>query len=159
MQDDCKWNFYEQLNQSHPTMVGVHWVPVNFPPGYTEQSGKTSDKIELEHKNWRTLEASCVGWLSVCLLGIYHSLVMIFKMKKAVKPLYFAAKFNKKFKRIKRMSTGNGIKQEQRRRKNYKTSHLELFVPGMSFPGILRLLKTLKSSKRKWKTGRRIMLL
>ena len=59
-----------------------------------------------------------LGWLSVRQLGVFHSLVLIYKTKQNEKPVYFSKKFGKEFPRVTRLSTGNGIRVDQKVRNN-----------------------------------------
>ena len=58
-----------------------------------------------------TLLKQC-GWLSIRQLARYHSLLQVYKIKQDRKPEYFFKKFSKNFPYRTRLSTVNGIKQD-----------------------------------------------
>ena len=94
-----------------------------------------------------------LGWLSVRQLAYFHSLVLIYKTKQNGKPVYFKEKFSKEFPRVTRLSTGNGIKVEQKIRNR-------LSKPNFSYrsvchwnelPRELRVIQKLPEFKRRLK--------
>ena len=63
-----------------------------------------------------TLLNQC-GWLSVRQLIIYHSLLMIFKIKTDKKPVYFHQKISKQFNYKTRFASDNSVKIDQQVKK------------------------------------------
>ena len=70
-------------------------------------------------KEWstpiKTLLLQC-GWMSINQLVVYHSLVLMYQIKKEHKPLYFSSKINVGFNKQTRLATDDGIRLLQRNR-------------------------------------------
>ena len=96
-----------------------------------------------------------VGWLSVRQLGVFHSLVLIYKTKQNKKPVYFSEKFGIEFPRVTRLSTGNGIIVDQKVKNNLSKlnfSYCSVCVWN-DLPREIRTSQTLpefKSKLKKW---------
>ena len=56
------------------------------------------------------------GWLSVNQLVRYHTLLLIYQIKRERKPLYFSHKLNIEFSRETRLAAGGGIRRVERNR-------------------------------------------
>ena len=69
------------------------------------------------------------GWLSVRQLVIYHSLILVFKIKLQGKPVYFREDFSSNFPYRTRLATGMGIRRGDRSRHD---ATLSSFVPRSS---------------------------
>ena len=93
------------------------------------------------------------GWLSVKQLIEFHSLLLVYKMRKEGKPVYFQDKFWQQSAYKTRLCKNNGLTQSSKIKSDlYKQS----FVPRSSFswnklPATLRLSPTLKSFKKQLK--------
>ena len=89
------------------------------------------------------------GWLSVRHLVIYHSLILVFKIKLQGKPVYFREDFSSNFPYRTRLATGMGIRRGDRSRHDVTLSS---FVPRSSaswnlLPVVIRNLRTEKQFK------------
>ena len=89
------------------------------------------------------------GWLSVRQLILYHSLILVFKMKLNAKPEYFKEHFSSEFPYRTRLATGMGIRRGDNSRHEVTQAS---FVPRSSaswnvLPVAIRNLKTEKGFK------------
>ena len=98
-----------------------------------------------------------LGWLSVRQLGVYHSLIQIYKTKQTKKPAYFSSKFDREFHRNTRLSTGNGIYVDKKIRN--KTSKLNFSYRAVDLwnklPRDIRFIGKLPKFKYKLKEWRK----
>ena len=95
-----------------------------------------------------------IGWLSVRQLSVFHCLVLIFKIKQNKKPVYFEEKFGKQFPRITRLSTGNGIRLDQKIRNKISQQNFSYrsVCAWNDLPREMRLIEKLPEFKRRLKS-------
>ena len=94
------------------------------------------------------------GWLSVRQMIVYHSLVLVFKIRADGKPCYLHEKLTKTFNYRTRLASTNAIKNEEKIGSDIRK---DSFVPRSSnhwnlLPENLRNIKNLKRFKQELKT-------
>ena len=133
------------------------YIPAEFSPDFARimlltRNGwcKTTGKLLLQ-----------CGWLSVRQLVLYHSLILVFKIKLQGKPIYFREHFSASFPYRTRLATSMGIRRGDHSQHEVTSSS---FVPRTSaswntLPVSIRNVKTLNQFKKGWKLGLRKMFL
>ena len=94
-----------------------------------------------------------VGWLSVRQLSVYHSMIMVFNIRRTGRPYHFSKSFHSTFSRQTRYSNGNYINIQGRIPNNLRRDNFtyRAAVGWNCLPGDIRSADSVYSFKRKLK--------
>ena len=100
----------------------------------------------------KTLLGQC-GWLSVKQLSVFHSLVLVYKVKSDKKPFYLYDRLGHEFSHNTRLMEGNGVRDTG---KQHSELHRTSFIPRSirdwnSLPHNIRLCTKLPEFKKRLK--------
>ena len=112
-------------------------------------------KPKLPEQSFHNCARNQTGWLSVKQLVVYHSLILVFKIKQEGKPAYLREKFKNKFAYQTRQATGNCFVQKEtpQSEKTRKAFVYKSTILWNSLPPQIRKIEKIekfKSMLKKW---------